>query len=217
MAGEDGRMMRSAGSTGGADRGNTQRGLDVTTQSMTPADKQALRSTADLHRPLARAAAVARSNALGYAVFGALTLLVALFGPDVLGLAIGAVVTGVGVAQLRAAPRLRHGDPAAPRVLARNELVLMGGIIGYCLLKLTLLRESGADLQSQVGDTGDLDLGIGELIDSLNTTMYSAFLAVTLVYQGGLALYFLRRRPIVERYLVEAPDWARATVESLRE
>src|SRR6185295_5235817 len=124
---------------------------------------------------------------------------------------------GVGVAQLRAAPRLRHGDLAAPRALARNELMLMCGIIGYCLLKLTLLRESGADLQAEVDDTSGLDLSIGELIDSLNTTMYFAFLVVTLLYQGGLALYFLRRRPIVERYLAEAPDWARATVESLRD
>src|SRR5262249_11284577 len=130
---------------------------------MTASDKEALRLTAELHRRLARAAAVARNNALGYAVFGALTLLVALFGPDVLGLTIGAVVTGVGVAQLRAAPRLRHGDLAAPRALARNELALMGGIIGYCLLKLTLLRESGAELQAQVGDTSDLGLDIGEL------------------------------------------------------
>src|SRR5258706_408204 len=113
---------------------------------MTPADKAALQATAELHRGLARAAAVARNNALGYAVFGALTLLVALFGPDVVGLAIGVVVTGVGVAQIRAAVRLRHGDLAAPRALARNELVLMGGIIGYCLLKLTLLRDSRADL-----------------------------------------------------------------------
>jgi len=184
---------------------------------MTAADKQALRSTAELHRQLARAAAVARSNSLGYTVFGALTLLMALFGPDVLGLSIGAVVTGVGVAQLRLVPRLRHADPAAPRALARNELVLMGGIIVYCLLELTLFRESGADLQAQVDDTSGLGLDIGELTDALNTTIYSTFLGVTLLYQGGLALYFLRRRPIVERYLAEAPDWARATVEALRD
>jgi hypothetical protein len=58
---------------------------------------------------------------------------------------------------------------------------------------------------------------IGELTDSLNTTIYFTFLAATLLYQGGLALYFLRRKPMVERYLAEAPDWARATVESLRD
>jgi hypothetical protein len=157
---------------------------------------------------------VARSNALGYAIFGALTLLVAVFGPDVLGLAIGAIVTGVGVAQLRAVPRLRHGDPAAPNAMARNELVLMVGIVGYCVIKLVLPSE-GADLEAQLGDTSGLGLSIGQLADSLNTTVYATFIAVTLIYQGGLALYFLRRRPMVERYLAEAPDWARELVESV--
>jgi hypothetical protein len=170
----------------------------------------------ELHRPLARAANMSRSNARGYVAFGALTLLFALFGPDPLGLAVGAIVTGVGVAQLRAAKALRAADPAAPRAMARNELVLMGGIVGYCLLKLTLMSE-GADLQAQVGDTGALGLDIGALAESLNTLVYSCVLAVTLIYQGGLALYFKRRQPLLERYLAEAPEWARTTVESLHE
>jgi len=188
----------------------------VSNQSMTAEDKLALQSAAELHRPLARAAAVARSNALGYAVFGGLTCLVALFGPDPLGLGIGAIVAGVGVAQLRAAPRLRRGDRLAPRALARNELVLLGGIAAYCAIKLAL-GGGGAELQSQVGDTSGLGIDIGELADSLNTTLYATLIAVTLIYQGGLALYFLRRRPMIERYLDQAPDWARSTVESLHD
>jgi hypothetical protein len=191
-------------------------GRDVSTPSLTAADQQLLRTAAELHRPLARAAAVARGNALGYAAFGALSLLVALFGLDPLGLAISALVTGVGVLQRRAAPRLRQGDPVAPRVLARNELVLMAGILVYCLLQLTVLRTSGAELQARIGDTGDLGLDLAELTDWMTTTIYSAFLGTTLLYQGGLALYFLRRKPLLERYLAETPAWTRAVVESLR-
>ena len=171
-----------------------------------------------LHRPLARAARLARSNARGYVLFGALTLVVAIaFGLDPLGLAIGAIVTGVGVAQLRATRRLQHADASAPRALARNELLLMGAIAGYAVLKLTLLRETGADLEAQLGDTGALGIDIGELAESMNSLVYSTVLAVTLLYQGGLALYFLRRRPALERYVAETPEWARTTVESLRD
>jgi len=188
----------------------------VSNPSLTAVDQQLLQKAAELHRPLARASAVARGNALGYAAFGALSLLVALVGLDPLGLAISALVTGVGVVQLRAAPRLRQGDPTAPRVLARNELVLMAGILVYCLLQLTVLRTSGAELQARVGGTGDLGLDLAELTDWMTTTIYSAFLGTTLLYQGGLALYFLRRRPMLERYLAETPAWARSVVESLR-
>ena len=186
-----------------------------TAGELTDAQRTQLELALELHRPLARAANVARSNARGYALFGALTLIVAALGPDALGLAIGAVVTGVGVAQLRAVPRLRAADAEAPRAMARNELLLMGGIALYALLKLTLLRETGEELQAQVGDTSGLGLDIAELSRSLNTLVYSTVLAVTLLYQGGLALYFLRRRPALERYRAQAPEWARTTVESL--
>ncbi|HZM01080.1 MAG TPA: hypothetical protein VFD43_12600 [Planctomycetota bacterium] len=176
-----------------------------------------LELAAALHRPLARAAQLGRSNAWGYAIFGVLTLLLAALGPDPLALAVGAVVTGVGVAQLRAARRLRAADPRAPRAMARNELLLMGAIGLYALLKLTLLAETGEALRSSGVDATGLGLDIEELARSLNTLVYSGVLAVTLLYQGGLALYFLRRRATLERYLAEAPEWARTTVESLGE
>lgn len=188
-----------------------------TARDLTAEQRAQLELALALHRPLARAANLGRSNARGYAAFGALTLLFAALGPDALGLAIGTIVTGVGIAQLRATKQLRGADPAAPRAMARNELVLMGGIAVYALLKLTLLRETGEDLQAQVGDTSALGISFTELTQSLNTLVYATVLAVTVIYQGGLALYFLRRRSMLERYLAESPEWARTTVESLRD
>ena len=189
-----------------------------TGRDLSAEQRSQLEQAVALHRPLARAASLARSNARGYVLFGALTLVVAIaFGPDPLGLAIGAVVTGIGAAQLRATRRLAAADASAPRALARNELLLMGAIAGYAVLKLTLLRETGEDLEAQLGDTGALGVDIAELAQSMNTLLYTTVLAVTLLYQGGLALYFLRRRPALERYLTGAPEWARTTVESLKE
>ena len=37
-------------------------------------------------------------------------------------------------------------DGAAPTILARNELVLMAGILVFCVLKLTVMRPSGEEL-----------------------------------------------------------------------
>ena len=185
---------------------------------MSAADQAALLRTAELHRSLARAAALARANATGYVIFGGLSMFVAAPGLDVLGLAIGALVTGVGVAQLRAAAGLQRAEARAPRALARNELVLMGGIVVYCVLQLTVFRTSSAELEKQVGALGDLglDVDFDELADAFTTTLYCAFLLVTLVYQGGMALYFRRRGPMVASYLAESPAWARTTVETLR-
>jgi len=189
----------------------------VTPEPTTLSNQAALRAAAELHRPLARAAAVARNNALGYVAFGALTLLLSAPRLDLPGIAIGAVLTGVGVAQLRTAPRLRRADPAAPGMLARNEAVLLVAIVIYCVLQLTVLRTSSAALGDQLADAGDVGVELDALLDSVNAAVYCIFLGVALVYQGGLALYFKRRRPALERYLAETPDWARATIEALRE
>ena len=188
----------------------------MTTPTVNAVDMDALQASAKLHRPLARAASLARSNALGYVVFGALSLVVSAAGADVPGLALGCVLAVVGVLQLKAAPKLRHADPSAPRTLARNELVLLASISVYCLLKLTLLRESGAELEAQIGDTSDLGFDVGDLTNSLNTAVYSTMLAISILYQGGMARYYLRRRPMVQRYLAEVPRDARALVESLQ-
>jgi hypothetical protein len=186
-----------------------------TARDLTSEQRSQLELALELHRPVARAANIGRSNARGYVLFGALTLMASvLMGLDVPGLAIGAVVTGVGVAQVSAAKRLRAADPAAPRAMARNELLLMAGIVAYALLKLTVLSEAN-DLSSEVGDTSALGVDFAELTRSINTTVYTSVIAVTLLYQGGLALYFLRRRPMLERYVAEAPEWARGVVESM--
>ena len=54
-----------------------------------------------------------------------------------------------------------------------------------------------------------------ELVDSMTNVFYASVLAVTLLYQGGLARYYLRRRQAVARYREEVPEWVRTVVESM--
>lgn len=168
-----------------------------------------------LHAPLARAARLGRANGLGYAIFGLLTILFSLFGPDLVGLALGAVLLATGVVEQRASARLRRADPAAPVLLARNELVLMGAIVTYAVLRLTVLRDDSAALERQLGDTRGLGIDVGALMESLNTMVFATVAAVSLLYQGGMARYFLRRRAMLAEYVDSCPEWARAVVEEL--
>jgi hypothetical protein len=55
---------------------------------------------------------------------------------------------------------------------------------------------------------------VAALTDSLNTLIYTTCMAVTLVYQGGMARYFLRRRAMIATYL-RCPEWARRVVGDL--
>lgn len=183
--------------------------------SLSPQENEQLQATSRLHAPLARAASLGRKNGRSILIFGLLTLLVSAFDPDPLSLAIGAVVTVTGFIEQKLAPRLAQADEAVPSQLARNELVLMAGIVIYGLLKLTVLRPDSEALAQQVGDTSGLGLDVAQLADSLNTLVYVTVIAVALLYQGGMAKYFARRGAMIARYRSESPEWARQIVEGL--
>jgi uncharacterized membrane protein HdeD (DUF308 family) len=180
---------------------------------MGTAEHEELRRAAELHRPIARAAAIGRKNGLSLLVFGVLSLLFSLPSFELVGLAIGAILTTTGIVEQRTSRRLAHADPTAPKILARNELVLMAGLLVYCVLKLTVLRETGEDLAAELGGRGDLLVDVEALTQSLSEVVYLTCMAVTLLYQGGMARYFLRRRTMIDAYLRESPEWARRVVE----
>ncbi len=182
---------------------------------MSAADRELLLRAAEVRRPIARAARIAAGNGLGYAIFGGISVVVAVPGLDFVGLVLGAALLGVGLFERAEAARLLRADPAAPPRLARGELVLLGTLVVYAVLGLTVLPTGIEELQRQLGNTRQLGIDVQRLEKLVRTTWYGIVLATTLLYQGGMARYFLRRRADVARYLDEVPDWARRFVESM--
>ncbi|MFT5734187.1 MAG: hypothetical protein ACJA2W_002303 [Planctomycetota bacterium] len=187
----------------------------MTNPSISPEGQRALQDGAVLRKKLARAAAIGRANGLGYEVFGALTFLFAMAGPDWIHLAQGALVVAVGHFQRKEAPRLERGLPEAARAMSRNELYLMFGLAIYCLARLLILtpETTGRPLDPRLAQASGIDLE--GLTKSIHTVLYSTLLIVAVLYQGGLALYFRRRVPLAEQYQREVPEWARETLGSL--
>jgi hypothetical protein len=182
---------------------------------MSAEDRAWLARAAELQRPLARAAKLGTGNGMGYAVFGGLSLLFALPGWDVIGLALGAVLLGVGLHERTQSKRLLQADTAAPLRLACGELVLLGAIALYGVLGLTVLPAASDVLKQQLGGAKGLGLEVLKIADSISTIWYTSAIAISLLYQGAMARYFLKRRSDMERYLGEVPAWAREVVESM--
>jgi len=185
--------------------------------TMSTEEREELRRAAAMVRPIARAAAVGRRNGTSLLVFGVLGGILGLPGLDPTSLAVAALLIATGSIELRTSRRLACADPAAPWILARNELVLMAGIVVFCVLELTVLREDPEELASRLGGTAALGIDVSALASSMNTLIYSTSIAVTLLYQGGMARYFLRRRVRIEAYLRECPEWARQVVGEPRD
>lgn len=174
-----------------------------------------LARAADLHRPLARAAKLGRANGAAYAVFGALSLFLASLDFDAVGLVLGAVLLGVGLFEHRQCARLLHADTAAPRRLARAELILLGALVLYAVLGLALPPSANASLQQELRDARSLGIDVRSLTDSISETWYATVIAVSLLYQGGMARYFQGRGKAVAAYLEAVPAWVREVVESM--
>ena len=182
---------------------------------MSTEDRAWLPRAAELHRPLARAAKLGMGNGMGYAVFGGLSLVFACLGLDIIGLILGAVLFGVGFYERAQSKRLLQADTAAPLRLAYGELVLLGAIALYGVLGLTVLPGASDVLQQQLGGTKGLGLDVQKIANSISTIWYTMAIAVSLLYQGAMARYFLKRRSDMTRYLEEVPAWARQVVESM--
>jgi ribosome-associated protein YbcJ (S4-like RNA binding protein) len=176
-----------------------------------------LRDAAELYRPLARAALRAQNNGKWLAVFGGLSLAWGVLTVDWVALIVGGIVLVTGIVEMRQGRRLSAADADAPLRLCRNELVLGATISLYAILKLTIWRDTGAELQDALGagNVEALGMDIEAMYDSMSKLIYATVLAVTVLYQGGMARYFLRQREAVDRYREDVADWAREIVQAM--
>lgn len=115
-------------------------------------------------------------------------------------------ICAVGAVELYGSGRIRRADPAAGRLLAVNQLALLGLILAYCLVQMCTSPLS-AELRSQLAG---IDLkGIEHLELLLTQAIYGLVAGLSVVFQGGMAFYYFTRRKHVEAFLAQTPDWVR--------
>ena len=184
---------------------------------MSAEDRLELVETANRLEPLKRAARRGRANGLGYVAFGGLSLLLSISSnPDWIGLLIGAVLIGAGLVERSQADRLGQGDLLAPTRMAQAELALLGAILFGGVIKLVFSSSASGELRTVTGELPGLGLDVADLIDSVTTLVYAVVMAVSILYQGGMARYFLKRRNDVAIYLA-SPEWARSLAQSMHQ
>ncbi len=139
------------------------------------------------------------------------TLLSALLVQSV-GVAIGLLVTCGGVMELRGRRRLRRGDPTGMTLLVRAQLLVLGVIAIYVVTRLfsydaeTVLGNVTPEMQAVFDEAEVVPRDLLPVIQIAFYAIYGVVLAVVVFYQGGLALYYHRRRPLVEQALARPPS-----------
>jgi hypothetical protein len=171
----------------------------------------------DRSTPIRKTARVAAFNGWTTALIAALSAPFSLFSPVGLALTVG--IAFVAFNEFRGRKRLLAFDPSGASLLGWNQLGFLAMIVAYCLWSMysgvsidTSLPPElhSADMEALLAQSG----GIGDLLDpgfinKLVVYFYSGVIALSMLFQGGTALYYFSRRRLVEEYVAETPEWVR--------
>ena len=155
---------------------------------------------------LLRVLRIARLDGMSVAFVAGLFALIAAVSGDWLGAVVGLLVAGAGAVELHGATLLQHGEPRGTNWLVTSQLLMLGTMLGYCALQMIRARipEFPAELDALLQQDAD-QIGVSKhdfLLFAFNRLLYGLLAVATVFYQGGMALYYFRRRDPVARALL---------------
>ena len=118
---------------------------------------------------------------------------------------------------------MRLADPAAARALAGNQLALFGLIALYCVVQMVGFSPAQAkaaaispEVRSQLNGMPSMAKAIDSQIDRwaplLTYGFYGLVIVVSLIFQGGMALYYFTRTRHLAAFNSRTPPWVRRVV-----
>ncbi len=150
---------------------------------------------------------LAKFDGMGALVLGTLFAVMAAAAHDVPFAVIGLLAAGAGAVEMHGVGLLRAGEPRGMDWLVGSQPFLLGVIWSYCGLRLAHFEMP--PLPAGLGDLATLSaqqwgMSVEEYFRLLNTITVAVLAVVSLVYQGGMMVYYLRRRQPVAQAL--GPD-----------
>lgn len=153
---------------------------------------------------LARVLRIARFDGVGVLVLGGLFALMAAAARDIPFAAVGLLAAGAGAIELHGVALLREYEPRGMKWLVASQPFLLVVILSYCVLRLTYVELPAVpeNLREMV-DTSAAQLGmtVDQYFALVNRITACVVGFVALLYQGGMTIYYLRRRKAVRRAL----------------
>ena len=158
-------------------------------------------------KALRRVLAISRFNGWSVIVIAALGLLLTLLLGDLVGTFIGLLAVVAGWMEVRGHRVLRRHDPAGMAWLVRSQLFLLSVILVYCVTRLgsfdadTAMANLTPDMEAMLKEAG---LERGDILPLVRTAFLATYLTlaiVSVIYQGGMALYYRSKTRLVTESL----------------
>jgi hypothetical protein len=152
---------------------------------------------------------VARFDGISVLCLAGFFALVSAGSGDVSGAAFGLLIAAAGAIELHGMGLLRSADRRGMSWLIGSQLYLMSVVLGYVGYRLAnpdsdpILRAAKSALTDEIRQAGmDPAQFMAEFPRELRL-LYFAVAALTILYQGGMAIYYMRRRAAVEAAIDE--------------
>lgn len=155
---------------------------------------------------LARVYRLARLDGTGVLLLAGIFALLAAARGDTIGALTGLIVAGAGAMELHGAGLLNHADPRGVNWLIGSQFVLLAAVLAYCGLRL--LHPELPPLPPEMNSMVELSAQqLGMTPEEYLRFVYRSGIWIvagaSILYQGSMILYYLRRRHAVFRALGE--------------
>jgi hypothetical protein len=153
---------------------------------------------------LARVYRLARFDGMGVLMIAGFFACIAAAAGDVLGAIVGLLVAGAGALELHGATLLRQGQERGITWLVGSQLFLLVSILAYCGARMLTLELPPIpdDLRPMIeASAAQAGLKVEEYLKLVYRLGLWIVASVSILYQGGMTLYYLRRRHAVSRAL----------------
>lgn len=169
----------------------------------------AVSTPAEILRRILRISGV---NGWSVTIAAGLGTLFSLVFTDLIAIITGAVVAFGGITELQGRMALLRGEARGMRQLCLAQLIVLMMLWVYAITQLltfdaaALLAKLPTDILTMAHDAGWDESALASVFRLANLLTYGVLMLVTLIYQGGLAIYYRHRSPLVAAMLSEPPS-----------
>jgi pyrimidine-nucleoside phosphorylase len=173
------------------------------TPAPTPADKA-----------LSRVLKLARFNGWSVAIIAGVCALASLAFGDLMGCLVGVLAVSAGAMEIRGYRLLKKRDATGLKWAIRAELWLLTVIAVYAVTRLASFDPEAAmgnltpEMKSMLKEAGVDTTEILPMVRLMFHLIYGGVLVLTIIYQGGLALFYRRRTALVTE-AIDTPNQER--------
>lgn len=159
------------------------------------------------HETLDRVCRLAGFEGRSLLILSGLFSLLAAYQRDGIGAFAGIFAAAAGVIELNGVNRLRQGSLSGLSWIVRSQIVLLLTVLTYAVLRATSFDAAAvaslinAETRAEFAALGLREDQILPMLEKSYVGLYVTVGLISVVYQGGMALYYHRRREAIRRAL----------------